>query len=187
MRLNFVGMICALGITLGADNLAVAQSSYRQLTVNDFKGTPHMNGDNGVAYTNCDVEFRYHVHAENNVYQLTFDVKVVMRKDKSWIDRSRIVSTEMLEQVLNHEQGHYNIACMEQEEILRVAARTRFDSNYQAEASALFDRIHTKYEQLNVDYDLDTQHMLDGKQQHSWDVYFQRRMLYVPPIAKVGY
>ncbi|WP_214073285.1 DUF922 domain-containing protein [Mucilaginibacter sp. dw_454] len=187
MSCHFVGLMCVLGISLCVNNLAVAQSSYRQLSVSDFKGAPRTAGDNAVAYTNCDVEFRYHVHAENNIYQLTFDVRVVMQPYKSWLDHSRIISPAMMERVLKHEQGHYNIACLEQAEILREAARTRFDANYQAEASRLFDRVHAKYEQLNKDYDLDTQHSLDNKQQHSWDVYFQRRMMYAPPIAKVGY
>jgi hypothetical protein len=187
MRLSFAGVICALGIALVVSNLAIAQSSYRQLSVDDFRGAPRTTGDNAVAYTNCDVLFRYHVHAENNIYQLTFDVRVLMQREKSWIDKRRVTSPAMMERVLNHEQGHYNIACLEQAEILREAARTVFDSNYETEASALFDRVHAKYDQLNNSYDLDTQHMLDEKQQHSWDVYFQRRMLYAPPIAKVGY
>ncbi len=187
MRWKFARTLYALGLVLFVTNLASAQEYYHQLTVNDFKGTPRANGDNAVAYTNCSIDFKYHVHSENNVYQLTFDVRLNLEREKSWIDKKRIFGPQMLTRILNHEQGHYNIAYMEQQEILRIASRTRFDANYQAQASALFNRIHAKYEQLNINYDADTQHMLDNVQQHSWDVYFQKRIDYMPPIAKVGY
>jgi hypothetical protein len=182
-----VRMICAAGLVLGAGNLAVAQDGFRQLTASDFRGTPRTTAENAVAYTNCSIDFKYHVHGEDNLYKLAFDVQVVLEKEKSWIDRRRITSQRMLTEVLKHEQGHYNIAVMEQQEILWIAARTRFDANYKVEASNLFNKIHAKYEQLNASYDEDTQHMLDGTQQHSWDVYFQRRLAYMPSVAKVGY
>lgn len=188
MRLIFVRVICALVIALCVDNLAFAQSSYRQLTVNDFRGSPQVTGDNTVAHTKCTIDFKYYLAGiRDGAYQLTFDVRVSVRQDRSWINFNRVNSQTMLRRVLNHEQGHYNISCLEQQEILREASRMRFSKNYRAEANFLFDRIHRKYQQLNEDYDIDTRHMLDDKQQHSWDVYFQRRMLYAPPIAKVGY
>lgn len=188
MRLIFVRAFCALAITLFVNSLAVAQSGYRQLTVNDFRGNLQVTGDNTVAHTKCTIDFKYYLAGvRNGAYQLTFDVRVLMRPDKSWIDFHRVTSQTMLQRVLNHEQGHYNISCLEQQEILREASRRRFSGNYNAEANALFNRIHNKYQLLNQNYDIDTQHMLDDKQQHSWDVYFQRRMLYAPPIARVGY
>jgi len=188
MRLIFVRVICVLGITLCVTDFAFAQTSYRQLTANDFRGAPQVTGDNTVAHTKCTIDFKYNLAGvQDGAYVLNFDVRVLMRQDKSWIDFRRVTSQTILQRVLNHEQGHYNISCLEQQEILREANRMRFSENYQYEARALFDRIHAKYDRLNQDYDIDTRHMLDDKQQHSWDVYFQRRMLYAPPIAKVGY
>ncbi|HEY9534273.1 MAG TPA: hypothetical protein VIQ77_07035 [Mucilaginibacter sp.] len=188
MRLIFVRVICALGITLCVNDLAFAQSSYRQLTVNDFRGAPQNTGSDAVAHTKCTIDFKYYLaDIRDGAYRLTFDVRVLMRPDRSWIDFRRVTTQAMLRRVLNHEQGHYNISCLEQQEILREASRMRFSQNYNYEARALFDRIHNKYQILNQNYDIDTRHMLDDKQQHSWDVYFQRRIMYAPPIAKAGY
>lgn len=188
MRLIFVGMICALGTILSVTDLALAQSRYKQLTASDFRGTPQATSDNTVAHTKCTVDFKYYLAGiENGAYMLNFDVRVLLRADKSWIDFRRVTSTAILQRVLNHEQGHYNISCLEQQEILREVGRMRFSENYRYEASSLFDRIHAKYAALNEDYDIDTRHMIDDKQQHSWDVYFQRRLLYAPPVAKAGY
>jgi hypothetical protein len=180
---SYVRMICVIGLSLFATNRAKAQYAYRLLTADDFKGAPRSNkGDNSVAFTHCSVDFGYRVIGENNHYNLTFDVRLTMDRQLSWLDKKHILSKQMLAEILNHEQGHYTIAYMEQQEILREANRMHFDANYKEQASALFNRIHYKYEQLNVNYDTDTMHSLDHVQQHSWDVYFQRRLMYMPPV-----
>ena len=56
----------------------------------------------------------------------------------------------------------------------------RFSSSYNYEAMAVFNLIDAKYKQLNADYDEDTAHMTDRKQQHSWDVYFQQKLKFLP-------
>lgn len=186
MRVSFAGVSYAIAM-LFFINMAVGQDRYHQLTVNDFQGIPHPAGDNSIAYTHCSIDYRYHVHGENNRYRLTFDVKLLLDKNQSWMDKKQVSSQQMMAQILKHEQGHYTIALMEQQEILREAARTRFDANYQSQASALFNRIHNKYDRLNVNYDEDTKHMCDNVQQHSWDVYFQKRLAYMPPTQVTGY
>ena len=187
MKVTFVRGIVAACFWLCSNFASAQDGNYRRLTADDFMGTPHVNGDNAIAYTNCSIHFRYQAYHENGVYRLVFDVPLTMNRERSWMDKSRITSQKMLAEVLKHEQGHYNIAYMEQQEILRIAARTRFDYNYQAEASAMFNRIHAKYQILNANYDADTRHMLDVAQQHSWDVYFQRRLAYMPPVEQTGY
>lgn len=188
MKVCFVRMIGAMCLLLCARDFAFAQNDgYRRLTADDFMGVPQVGGNNAIAYTNCSIHFRYQAYRENGSYRLVFDVPLVMNREKSWMDKTRITSQKMLAEVLKHEQGHYNIAYMEQQEILREAARTRFDYNYQAEASALFNRIHAKYQVLNANYDADTRHMVDANQQHSWDVYFQRKLAYMPPVSRADY
>jgi predicted secreted Zn-dependent protease len=96
------------------------------------------------------------------------------------MDRSRITSEKMLAEVLRHEQGHYDIAYMEQQELIRALERTRFSANYQSEAQSLFNRIDNKYKQLNYDYDDDTSHMQNRNQQSSWDAFFRQKIKYLP-------
>jgi ribosome assembly protein YihI (activator of Der GTPase) len=64
---------------------------------------------------------------------------------------------------------------------LREVGKTRFEANYQNHAQEIFDRIDAKYQQLNKDYDEDTEHMTNRIQQNSWDVYFGRKLEYMPP------
>lgn len=154
---------------------------FRQLTVDDFRSAPLANGRGVVAYTNCSINFSYQATLSNNIYRLNFNVILTMNRDKSWIDRSRVFSQSLMTEILKHEQGHYNIAYLEQQEVIRAMTRARFTANYKAEAMAIFNRIDVKYKQLNLDYDEDTEHSQNKQQQHSWDVYFNKRLEYMPP------
>src|SRR5476651_1688651 len=127
MRFSFVKVICVVGFLFGLIASAMAQDGYRQLSSNDFRGTPHTTGDNCIALTYCSIDYHYHVTSEKNNYRLTFNVEVILDRERSWLYRKRILSPQMLTEVLKHEQGHYTIAYMEREEILREANRTRFD------------------------------------------------------------
>lgn len=178
MRLIFTRVICVVVLCI-CGHLARAQA-YRQLTADDFEGRPHRNSGT-IAYTNCTIDFKYEAYRKNGYYQLTFNIRLMVNRDRSWIDKDRIASPEMLAEILRHEQGHYIIAYMEQQELLREVGKTRFEADYQYRAQEIFNRVDAKYKQLNQDYDEDTGHMTNRTQQVSWDKYFQRRLEFMPP------
>lgn len=179
MKFGFVRLTCFVLLWFALVNSASAQA-IRQLTLNDFKGIPHTDL-NTVAYTNCSISFRYEARREKNYYLLNFDINLTLNDCVSWIDKKRITSDEMLAEVLKHEEGHYLIAYMEQQELLRTVGKTVFYADYQSAAQNIFNRIDAKYKQLNVDYDTDTRHMQNRVQQQSWDAYFRKRLTYMPP------
>jgi hypothetical protein len=187
MRLIFLGVMYALCLSL-CTAMQVSAQNYRQLSVSDFRGLPGADRGNAIAHTKCSINFHYEAAGRGNDFRLLFDVRLTVERDRSWIDMKRVTSQQLLDKILNHEQGHYIISYMEQQELLRQANRTRFDAyNYRAQANQLFNRIHAKYQELNQNYDLGTQNMRDAEQQHSWDVYFQKRLTYAPPVERVGY
>jgi hypothetical protein len=181
MKCNLVKAIGAVAF-LFIFQLAMAQTPgpYHQLSAEEFAGMPELSNGDIVAYTNCYIDFNYRAKSEKGVYRLACDIKLMFNNDKSWINKKRVTSREMLNEILDHEQGHYMIAYMEQQELIRTVNKTRFDANYQYEASNLFDRVHEKYKQLSLDYDDDTAHMLNHQQQHSWDAWFKKRLEYMP-------
>ncbi len=181
MDLRWVRLVCAAALCL-VFGTAFSQQ-YRLLTVNDFQGVPHTNNGATIAYTNCSINFRYDAHRQRDYYQLNFNIDLKLNTDKSWMDRSHITSKAMLDEVLKHEQGHYTIAYMEQQELLRTVSRTVFRGDYQYQAANIFNRIDAKYKQLNLDYDEDTQHMINRVQQQSWDAYFKKKLEYMPPVT----
>ena len=160
-------------------SLAAFSQPYKRLTSNDFRGVPN-TGNGAVAYTNCSIEFSYTAKPEHDYYILTFNIKLIMNSDQSWMDRGKITSADMMAEILKHEQGHYNISFLEQQELLRTLSQIVFRHNYNQVATSVFDRIDAKYKQLNLDYDTDTQNSTNRQQQHSWDLYFEKRIANMP-------
>ena len=181
MKRGLIRAVCTAVVFIFSLFAAKAQS-YHYLTVNDFLGTPD-HSSNTIAYTHCYIDLKYDVSKKRGYYELSFYVTLEMNKEKSWIDRSRITSHAMLEEILKHEQGHYAIAYFEQQELLREFSRTHFGEDYQRVVKAIFDRIHEKYRQLTIDYDEDTNHSMNRVQQASWDKYFEKRLAYMPPVT----
>jgi hypothetical protein len=179
MKYRLVRLICVVAFGLFG-TVALAQS-YHQLTPADFQGMPPRAAQSTIAYTNCSIDFRYQAHRRQDYYSLDFNIQLTMNNYKSWLDKSRVTSQQMMTEILKHEQGHYNIAYMEQQELLRAVSRTIFHADYQAAAANLFNRIDAKYKQLNADYDADTQHMQNRTQQQSWDAYFKKKIEFMPP------
>ena len=184
MRFIFVGVICAaLWVTCASSTALQPSSTYHQLSADEFEGKPG-NMAGMVAYTSCYIDFNYRAtNDKRNNFNLTFDIRLLFNRYRSWIDRKRILSGNHLAEILNHEQGHYTIAYMEQQELIRTVSKTRFTANYQAEARTIFNRIDAKYQQLTDNYDTDTRNSLDKTQQRSWDEYFKKRLITMPPAA----
>lgn len=180
MIFKYLRAFCAGALLCFVLNPASAQP-HRMLTVNDFQGAPQANGRGVIAYTNCTIDFKYQASRNGGNYILHANVRLYMNNYKSWMDRSRITNADQLAEVLKHEQGHYTIAYLEQQEVLRAIEHTRFTYNYNAEAMVIFNRIDAKYKQLNQDYDEDTEHMVNRQQQHSWDIYFTKRLQFMQP------
>lgn len=181
MKINLLKAIGVVVLCLPVFQKAAAQSYYT-LTADDFRAEPRANHGDVIAYTNCTIDFHYEAARQKDYYRLNFDIKVTMNRDRSWIDRSRVTSQDMLAGILKHEQGHFTIAYMEQQELLRTVGKTVFSANYRQEAQNIFDRIDAEYKQLNLDYDADTQHMINRVQQNSWNIYFDKRLAYMPPL-----
>src|SRR6478735_2287205 len=144
MIFKYLRAVCVIGLLCILFTPAVAQP-HRFLTANDFQGLPRPNGRGVVAYTNCTIDFKYQASRNDGNYILHASVRLYMNNYKSWIDHSMISSNEQLAEILKHEQGHYTIAYLEQQEVLRAINRTRFTANYQYEAMNLFNRIDAKY------------------------------------------
>ncbi|NCD68624.1 DUF922 domain-containing protein [Mucilaginibacter agri] len=174
MSPRYVSVICAIAFIFTGVRAVKAQT-YHQLNINDFQGAPQRSTGN-LAYTNCMLDFSYQPVYTRGYYHLTFYINMKMDKDHSWLDKSRITSNDMLTEVLKHEQGHYIFAYLMQQELARILGGMRFGSNYEQQVSTVFTGIKKKYRQLNDDYDEDTSHMQNRKQQNAWDLYFKSQL-----------
>lgn len=180
MGFSLLRKIGGIVICLAGLQNASAQA-YHQLTAVEFQGIPRATSGDVVARTHCTIDYHYIATGVDGHYRLDFTIRAIMDRQRSWIKMNEVTSQEMLARVLKHEQGHYAICYLEQQELLRVVGKTVFDADYRREAQEILDRIDAKYKQLNVDYDADTQHMQNREQQASWNDYFDRKIAYLPP------
>lgn len=183
MKLRLVKLICAIMLLILGSTAAFAQQGYRQLTAYDFIGQVPAGSGFYVAHTSCNVTMKYQVQQYQGNYQLTFDIKLLLNRDRSWINRQMITNADMMAEVLRHEQGHYQIAYLMRQEMIRELNRTRYTGDYQRQANNIFKRIDDKYRQLNIDYDEDTQHMQNRKQQNAWITYLNKQLAQVGSLA----
>ena len=173
MKTRFCAWAIAVTFILILPNLTMAQA-YHRLTARDFTGQPTDNSF--AAYTNCAVVYNYTPTRHNGVYNIDFDVRVILNNNSSWINFREVTSNAMLQEILKHEQGHYNIAYLMRNEAYSVLSHHRYSANYQYEIAQLYRQVELKYHQINVDYEAQTQHMTDAKNQAKWDNWFSRQL-----------
>src|ERR1700755_2022930 len=102
MRVILRRVICAAILCVFYHQATLAQG-YHQLTADDFEGAPRSH-TGVIAYTNCTIDFKYQAYRKNGYYQLYFDIRLLMNRERSWMDKARVTAPEMLEEVLKHEQ-----------------------------------------------------------------------------------
>jgi predicted secreted Zn-dependent protease len=141
-----------------ADDNLIDWKESRKLTWADFKGSPDPASSNA-ALTNSSitVEFGY------NNKSLTHSIKCRFNKTLSW---GRLRN----DYILNHEQGHFDIAEAHARLLHKNLTQYTFNSKT---VSDDINRIYNDVMKLHVatqkEYDLTTNHSLDTAQQQLWN------------------
>lgn len=174
MKKRFIVWAISAALLLLTPFLSKAQP-YRKLSVADFTGVPPTD-NYFAAYTFCYVHYSYTATRRNGIYNLVFDVQLEFNGQRSWIRRDQINSNTTLANVIDHEQGHYNIAWLMRNELNYILSHHRYTANYQNEITNLFKGVDAKYRKLNDDYENQTIHMTDRKKQLRWDNWFNTKL-----------
>lgn len=163
---HYPTILCLLWLLLTAP-IAVAQG-YRQLTEEDFQGAPDIN-DPYLSHTKLRIGYRSSTFQKGNVFQIKFEVYLDINQKESWMKFDKIKNQRTLTALLNHEQGHFKIGALMQQELIQKLNNKKYSKHYKQEAATIFDRIARKYELLQHQYDQETKHMMDRDQQQLWD------------------
>ncbi len=98
-----------------------------------------------------------------------FEVVLELDPSKSWA-RMKNVSDELLV----HEQGHFNFGILTMKEILEQVKQTHFTaSNFQVKLQKIVDQVAKKYHEMGRLYDEETKHHMDQQQQLKWNEFFK--------------
>lgn len=139
------------------DNI-IEWSPTRKLTWSDFKGTPDPASTNA-ALTNSTI----HVEFGFDNKGLKHSIKCRFNKQLSW---GRIRN----EYILNHEQGHFDIAEVHARMLHKNLNEYSFNSEtVSKDIEVIYNDAMKLHVAMQKEYDLVTNHSLDSAQQNLWD------------------
>jgi predicted secreted Zn-dependent protease len=139
------------------DNL-IEWSPSRKLTWNDFRGKPDATSTNAaLTSSSINVKFGY------NKNGLTHSIKCRFNKSLSW---GRIKN----DYILNHEQGHFDIAEAHARILNKAYREYTFNSEtVSADINSIYESVMKKHVLLQDQYDKQTNHSLDTVKQSEWN------------------
>ena len=142
------------------------KTTNRKLNWSDFKGTPDANSSYW-AYTGYLVRYRYEdVKISGDMVSIgNFEVTVELDPSKTWAKKDKTS-----DELLIHEQGHFDIGILCGREMLATFKRTSFErSNYRDQIQSIFREILKKYIEMGHQYDSETDHFRNKKEQERWN------------------
>jgi hypothetical protein len=141
----------------------------RKLKWTDFTG-PIDKSSNFIAVTTYNYKMRFNSTRliGDSVQLLDISVDLYLDPQKTWVKFDKITDN-----LLAHEQGHFNLGILLQSELLEILTNTRFHRNsYQQDVQTINNEINEKYKQLSLKYDASTEHSKNTNMQAKWNDFF---------------
>lgn len=145
----------------------------RPLTWNDFTGTPD-EASPFFARTYWTSNFKFNGVRYNGEAALLdgFEFELYLNPQGSWVKTGK-----QTDDLLKHEQGHFNIGLLYMHEALKKMNAASFTrGGYQAEIQTLLGDLHKKYVEMGDRYDKETAHSVNKVEQQKWDAFFSKEL-----------
>src|SRR5882724_1028400 len=141
----------------------------RLLTWDDFTGTPDENSTYAAnTYWKMKYSFGGMSFSGDTVKINSFTIGIELDKTKSWIKKGKATAD-----LLKHEQGHFNIGLICQQELIRqVKTTVFFKPSFQEKLQQIFTEASNKYDAMGIQYDKETDHSKNEENQKKWDDFF---------------
>lgn len=158
-------IICLLVVFLMDDNKPSSNKnelhwqSNRQLKWNDFKGKPKYWSD-FAAQTVTTIEQSYTCDGD----QFTFKVTAKFNKAKSW------TKTAKSKRILSHEQKHFDLTELYARKMRKAYSELKSPCEMSQPAlNKIYNDLFEELRQLQILYDVETDHGLKPEAQQQWD------------------
>ena len=144
-------------VTVIQTNNLIPWSASRKLAWSDFKGTPDSHSPNAaLTSSNINIEFGY----DDDRFQ--YAIKCNFDKNRSWV---RIKNNE----VLAHEQGHFDIAEIYARKLNRIMKAYRFNAKTAStDVNLLYENTMKQHRQVQTQYDHETDYSRNKQKQEEW-------------------
>jgi hypothetical protein len=149
------------------------EETNRKLTWSDFTGKVDKNSS-FLAYTGYLIKYKADdIKAFGDSLSIgKFEVTLELDPLKSWANRSKVT-----DDLLIHEQGHFDIAIVCVREIVEVYKQTRFTrANLNATLQNIVNTIRKKYDEMELKYDAETDHSKNKEQQAKWNQFIGEQL-----------
>ena len=177
MRANFLValLLMATGIT------GISQSpERRKLTWGDFHGAPNWNGPYE-AYTYWSVHFSYQ-NPQTGAKGTKFQFRVWCQlEDRSWVKLDDL-SAPFQNEMLAHEQGHYDLGLICALLFYRAVDTHDFSSDPKAEATQILADELKKAREMELAYDRETRNGMNSTKQAEWEKLIASKINQLLPV-----
>lgn len=167
---HFVAILLAFVVLNSVSAQKIDEFTPRKmLTASDYKGKV----DESVTYlanTHSIVSLAYtpFLPCGNGKVKLKVSTKISV-SESSWMKLSLIKSPEFLNDLLSHEQGHYDMEEIFSIDLKHTLLAICFDKyTIKKQVDSIYKSMHTRYESLQRRYDTETEYMMDKEMQHKW-------------------
>ena len=169
MKASFCCTIFLLGILMNASAQEVlinGKPGERMLVWNDFTGTPDQTSSY-FASTYWNLNYKYSgVKMDADTVSLKgLELTLQFDGTRSWLKEGKAT-----DDLLKHEQGHFDIGKLCQLEILVIVKTTVFyKADFKTQLKTIFNNTMEKYKALGRKYDEETNHSINKEKQEEWN------------------
>ncbi len=133
-----------------------------KLTWDDFKGEPDLSKGNTIAMSAVSIK----------KYKFTFNKKIgISRVNALFNCKNSWSKTKKNEELLNHEQGHFDITEIYARKLRKKLNNKRFKRNtFSQEIDDIYNTVYKEAVEYQNLYDRETDHHKNREKQKEWDI-----------------
>lgn len=150
----------------------ISWSKFRKLTWDDFRGpVPHDAEERAAAATYCGIGFETNTISSRNP-DLKIKVYNTFYPHSSWARPE-----EMNDQVLAHEQGHFDLCELYTRKLRERMSQAKVDAGtLKPVLSKIYNELQEEYQERQKDYELETAHGVNLEEQNKWKHILEREL-----------
>lgn len=101
-----------------------------------------------------------------------FEVILTLDPQKSWSRKDK-----QTEELLIHEQGHFNIGILCMRELVSTYKATKWlKAGFGAQMQTMISTVMKKYHEMGMRYDRETKHSMNKAEQEKWNLFFAQSL-----------
>ncbi len=141
-----------------------------KLSWDDFRGTPRLNVG-FVASTGTGIDFKFSYSISGNEAKVSYSVQSFFNPQESWYLQDKVSQN-----VLNHEQAHFDISEIHARILRKRLAEKRFSKNVKSEIEGIFLKVEAQRKAMQKKFDAETDHSQNLEKEKAWEMRIAQKL-----------